>query len=359
MKIAIDISQLVYGTGVSTYTKNLVKNLLKIDKENDYVLFGGSLRRKHELKDYIHSLEEATFKSKIFPISPSLADFFGNRVRIFPVESLIGKVDVFHSSDWSQPKSSAFKVTTVHDLVPIKFPEQSHPKIIAVHKRRLEIVKKEIDKIIVPSHTTKKDLMETGFRSERIVVIPEAVDPLFKQATKKEVEAVKKKYEIMGGYIFSVGMTPRKNSQRIIDAFLLLKEKNKDLELIFIGRPQNGFNIVEGVRVLGHVPSEDRPALYSGAEALVYPSLYEGFGLPILEAFECGIPVVTSNLGSMKEVAGNAAILVDPENVEEIAEGVENAIRSANLLTKKALKRSRLFSWEKTAAETLEIYKNR
>ncbi|KKQ96568.1 MAG: hypothetical protein UT23_C0029G0007, partial [Candidatus Woesebacteria bacterium GW2011_GWA1_39_12] len=107
MKIAIDISQSIYGTGVSWYTRSLVENLLTLDDQNEYLLFGGSLRRLGELRKFA--------KGKYYPIPPSLADFIWNRLHVLPIENLIGEVDVFHSSDWTQPPSKAFKVTTVHD----------------------------------------------------------------------------------------------------------------------------------------------------------------------------------------------------------------------------------------------------
>lgn len=348
MKIGIDISQIIYGTGVSVYTKNLVENLLKIDKENEYLLFGGTLRRRTDILSLFP-------KAKVFPIPPTLADFLWNRLHVFPIEKLIGEIDVFHSSDWSQPPSKAFKVTTVHDLIPLKFPKLIHPLILAVHKRRLEWVKKEVDRVIVPSICTKEDLITHGIDEEKVKVIYEAA--VYSRVSQAAIDKVKRKYKINTKYLFAAGLSPYKNFERIIKAFDLVGG-GKDLKLVIAGRINPKIHQERrGVRYLGPVSDEDLAALYTGAEVLVFPSLYEGFGLPILDAFACGCPVVTSNLSSMPEVAGDAAVLVDPYDVNSIADGIEKALRWRKGLIEKGSKWVKQFSWIKTAAETLKTYK--
>lgn len=355
MKIGIDISAVIYGTGVSVYTKNLVRALLTVDKENEYVLFGGSLRRRGELKDFLDTLNDSTFKGRVFPMPPTLADIVWNRLCVFSTERLVGDLDVFHSSDWAQPPSKAFKVTTIHDPVPIKYPKLSHPRIVSVHKARLARVKKVVDRVIVPSKKTADDVSELGIEKKKVRVIPEAPDPIFKPAGKKEVEKLKKKYGVTGGYLLAVGVNPRKNIKRIIKAFLKIR-KDRDLKLLVVGETFIGVKEKKGVRFLGHVDQAEMPLLFSGAEALVYPSLYEGFGLPILEAFSCKTPVVTSNIGSMSEVAGGAAVLVDPKSTKSLVGGIKKALKDSEKLVKKGVKRSKKYSWEETARKTLAVY---
>jgi len=356
MKIAIDISGVVYGTGVSVYTENLVRNLLSIDKENEYVLFGGSLRRAGELREFANSLRGRSLQGKIFPIPPTLADLIWNKLHIVPIDLFTGKVDVFHSSDWAQPPTGAFKVTTVHDLSPIKFPRVTHPKIVSAHKARLTWVKKVVDRVIVPASATNDDLVAYGISQERIRVIPEAPSPIFKVAKKEEIERLKKKYKISGKYLLAVGINPRKNTQRIIEAFDFVKA-GEDLKLVLVGEP-SFLEIKEqrDVRIVGHVPSQMMPVFYSGAEALVYPSIYEGFGLPILEAFACGCPVVVSNTSSMPEVAGDSAVMVDPYDVNSIVDGIETVLKARKVFVKKGSSRVKKYSWMKTALETLKVY---
>ena len=354
MKIAIDVSQVVYGTGVSVYTKLLVDNLLKLDDKDDYLLFGGSLRQKRKLKEFLGTLD-GRFTTKLFSIPPTLADIIWNKLHILPIERLVGKIDVFHSSDWSQPPSDAFKVTTVHDLFPIKYPKLTHPKVVSVHLSRLKRVIKDVNSVITPSLTTKGDLVAYGMDEGRITVIPEAPDPVFTATPKIEIERVKRKYQISGRYLLAIGINARKNTERIIAAYEKVKP-GMELKLVIVGHPYMKIDLVRGVKILGYVSLSDLPALYSGSETLVYPSLYEGFGFPILEAFKCKTPVVTSNLGTMLELGKGAAVLVEPTDVDSIAEGVKMAINKREILVKEGLEKVKAFSWMQVAQNTLEVY---
>ena len=153
-------------------------------------------------------------KFKFYPIPLILLEFIWNKLHILPIEKFTGEVDVFHSSDWTEPPSNAFKVTTVHDLYPFKFPRLVHPKILKVHQRKMAWVGEESKRVIVPSESTKKDLAELGIKEDIIRVIPEA--PSMSRALVEEIEAAKKKYGIQGDYVISIGLTPLKNIKRII-----------------------------------------------------------------------------------------------------------------------------------------------
>ncbi|MGB9911196.1 MAG: glycosyltransferase family 4 protein [Microgenomates group bacterium] len=337
MKIGIDISQIVYGGGVSVYTKNLVENLLKIDKKNEYIFFFSSFRKKiPTLK-----LQFSNFQIRNFKFPPTILDFLWNKLHILPIESLIGKVDVFHTSDWLEPPARCFKVTTIHDLTPFIYPEDVHPKIRAVHQRKLEWVKKESKLIIAVSHSTKRDIVKIlGIPNERIRVIYEGVDlKKFKiQSSKFKIEEIKKKYKIKGEYFLAFAGPKRKNLERI-------KKAVKGFNLFVIGQP--------------YVEEQDLPFLYKGALGLIYASTYEGFGLPILEAQACGCPVITSNISSMPEVAGEGAILVNPFLIGDIKRGIKKLVENKKFkeeLIKKGLENVKRFSWEKTAQETLKVY---
>ena len=347
MRIAIDISQVVYGTGVSVYTENLVKNLLKIDQENEYCLFAGTLRRK---KDILRLFPQ----TKILPISPMMADFVWNRFHTLPIDRLVCKIDIYHSSDWAEAPTNAFKVTTIHDLYPLKFPRLIHPVVREVHKRRLSWVLRESERIIVPSESTKRDLIYYGGVEEKIRVIPEA--PSIQKASLEGVDRVTKKYNLKGDYLISIGISKLKNTLRIIKAFHLARAGH-DVKLVLIGRP-SGIKIPDerNIRVLGHVESGDMAGLIAGSRGLVFPSLYEGFGIPILDAFVSNVPVVTSNVSSMAEVADNAACIVDPTDVDSIADGIQKILRGPKSFIEKGEKRVKEFTWEKTARQTLEIY---
>jgi len=368
MKIGIDISQTIYPGGVSEYTKNLVKALLSIDKQSQYTLFFSSLRRSQP--GFLDGMgTEARLKE--FKIPPTILDFFWNRLHIFPVEWLAGDVDVFHASDWTQPPAEKAKVvTTIHDLSFLRWPKSVHPKVLAVQKRRLQRVKKEAAAIIAVSQATKKEIMELlGISEERITVIYEAL-PSGVKSVKAEIESregqdwlerLKKRYGIQKPYFFAYGSSaPRKNISNIIQAFSRGKQIRKSYQLIIVGNFEPKGKLPKEVKLLGFLPRREMLALFSGAQALLYPSLYEGFGLPILEAFCLGVPVVTGNSSSMAEVAGKAAILVDPHQAETIKQGMERSLQPKISKKLVELGKERLddFSWKKAARETLAVYRS-
>ncbi len=365
MKIGIDISQSVYqGTGVAKYTRNLVKALLNLNTNHEFILFGSTLRRQQDLKSFVNQLSHKShFKSKIYNFPLTLLDVLWNRMHAVSIESLIGNVDVFHSSDWTEPRSSAPKVTTIHDVTVYKFPEEQNPKIIATQKRKLAWVKKESAAVIADSESTKKDIIEIlKMPEEKIRVIYLGVEEQFKPQPLKTINEVKSKFGIKKEYILCVGTRePRKNLDRVIKAFKELNMKN--YQLVIAGNAGWGKDIIPDKNVIlaGFVNDLTLAALYSGAGCFVYPSLYEGFGLPILEAMACGAPVVTSNQGSLKELAG-PAIIADPYDVESISTGIEETIKLSGTqrqkLTNTGIEHVSRFTWEKTARQTLEVYQS-
>ncbi len=369
MKIGIDVSQVVFGGGVGVYTRELVKALFKVDQENEYILFFSSLRRQFPGLQ-VGALAHSRVKIKKFKIPPTGLDFLWNKLHIAPIEWFIGEIDVFHSSDWTQPPTKKAKlVTTIHDLSFLRWPETVHPKVLTVQKRRLDWVKKEVDIIIAVSRATKKEIIELlGIEEERIRVVYEGVPrdvEKFKLKFKlKEVESLREKlksrYKIDRPYLFAYGSrAPRKNIKRLIGAFREIREIRDKYQLVIVGDYQPEEKLPNNVVLTGFLPREEMLALFAGATALVYPSLYEGFGLPILEAFALGVPVITSNCSSMAEVASKAAILVDPNSTESIARGIKTVLNS-ELIREKLIEagkqRARQFSWERAAKETLKIY---
>lgn len=333
IRVGMDISQTAHKGGVAIYTKNLSSELSKIDYL-DMVYFFSSLRKKAPL--FIHG------NIKKYRLPPTLFEMLFNRWRNVSIEKFLGPLDVFHSSDWTQPPTKALKVTTVHDLVPIKYPQWSHPKIVAVHKRRLKIVEKEIDMVIAVSQTSKKDLMEvTNIPSEKITVIYEG-RPNFKVREEKEIAQFIKKYNLPEKFILSIGgVGERRNLSRI-------REAAEDYNLVVSGLD------------IPWLDGDEVNLLYASANVLVYPSLYEGFGLPILDAFASGLPVITSNISAMPEVGGKAALYADPYNVSDIRKKIKMILEDNGLrkeLIKKGFDQANKFSWKKCAQETAEVYR--
>ena len=320
MKVGIDISSVVYGTGVSDYTHELVSHLKPLLGDS-LKTFGFSLRRRRD--DFL-------------PFPPTFMDFLWNRLHIVNVETFVGHIDVYHSSDWTQAPSHAKKVTTIHDLSPFLYPAETDPKIVTVHTRRMKWVVAECDKIICVSHNTAQDMRRLfPDTSARLVVVPEALPSRFLlHPTPHNLD----------NYVLAIGSRqPRKNIARLKKACELLGQK-----LIIVGEGSD----------IGYVTDQQLINYLSGASAFGYPSLYEGFGLPILEAFHFKVPVACSNTSSFPEVAGNAAAYFDPLSIESIAAGIKSALSNRGKLVAAGTKQLSKFSWETTAKKTLEVYKS-
>lgn len=349
MKIAIDVSQMCYeGTGVARYVYGLTEALLKYKSKHEFILYAGTLRQRAFFKKLMQTSPWNQVSWRILPLPPK---FSGTAFNLLPfrAEWLVGKVDVFHSSDWSEVSTKCPSVTTVHDLVFHKYPETVSPLILRIQTKRLKKIAKNNAHIIVDSKSTKNDLEEIyNVSKERISVIYPGISKLYKPQSKKEIDRVKKKYNLPDKFVLSVGtQEPRKNLSRLTKA-----TESLDIPLVLVGKHGWG----DKTQTLGYVPDDDLPAIYSAASVFAYPSLYEGFGFPVLEAMSCGTPVVTSNISSLPEVAGEAGVLVDPLDIDSIARGIKTALKNSASLAKKGLSHAKLFTWEGTAKHTLEVY---
>lgn len=355
MKIAIDISQIVYeGSGVARYTRNLIEALLAFDKKNQYIFFLSSLRKN--LDSAIRAKITPPHLLKRYPLPPTFLDFLWNRLHVFPIDNFVGKTHLVLTSDWSEPPSSSKKITVVHDLVFLKFPETLPQKIINVQKRRLGWVIKESRMIIADSQSTKDDLIQSfKIAKDRIEVVYPAV--VAQTPSEKAIARTLKKYQLTNPFILTVSkLEPRKNLIRLIQAFL--KADLKNLDLVIVGQKGWGDLKLESskrIHLLGFVSDEELYSLYKSALFFVYPSLYEGFGLPVVEAMSLGCPVVTSNTSSPKEIAERSALLFNPYNKDDMTTSLIEMTGNENLrreLAEKGLRRSLDFS-ERTFAKNL------
>jgi len=302
MNIGIDISQVVYGTGVSVYTKELVRELLLLKSEHHFTLFAGVLRRSRDLDAYVKTLS-GNFTLVTAPIPPRVADVLWNYIQVIPIEFFVGNVSLFHTSDWTEPRARCPKISTVHDLSPLLYPETAHPRVKRVFLRKLHLLKESQNHVIVPSLTIENELLKQGFLSTHIHTIYEAPHPALINAPQLDVF---KRFSLPKQYALCVGTNERKNLERSIGACRKL-----GIHLVVVGESQNNMHVSSEVTYTGFVSNTELANLYRHAVVFLYPSLYEGFGLPILEAFALACPVVTSNLGSMQEIAGDAAVLVN------------------------------------------------
>jgi len=262
-------------------------------------------------------------------------------------------------------------VLTVHDLIYHLFP--------AYHKRlnywylnaAMPLFVRRADRIIAISQSTKRDLMHVyGVPEAKVRVIYEAASPSFQPAVPEAVAAVKVRYKLPDRYILALGtIEPRKNLIRLVDALRILRQKDPSLALVIVGSAgwlyQDFFQHVEkledprAVLLSGYVPDDDLPAVITGALVYVLASLYEGFGLPILEAMACGTPVACSNTSSLPELGGNAARYFDPMHSQDIAAAIEAILTDQALrrhLAELGLQQAAQFSWQRAARETMSLY---
>lgn len=248
-----------------------------------------------------------------------------HRVRRPRVEFATGPVEVVHATTFAIPPRSAPLVVTVHDLAFVHSPEHFTQRGLHFFHRGLDLARRDADLVVTPSEATASDCVENGFRREKIRVVPWGVQA--KTATQREVDDVKHELGLDRRYVLWTGtVEPRKNLRGLVDAFLSLDTDallvlagpagwNEDLEKLVARSPDR-------IRPLGFVEADTLRALYAGATVFCYPSLFEGFGLPVLEAMAQGAPVVTSRGIATEEVAGGAAILVDPRDPASIGEAV-------------------------------------
>ncbi|MCL5027325.1 MAG: glycosyltransferase family 4 protein [Chloroflexi bacterium] len=267
--------------------------------------------------------------------------------------------------------TGARRVVTIHDVVPYIYPETSTALDWLIYRFWLPLAARRVQAIVTVSGQSKADIVRyLPLKLEDVTVIPEAASPKFRPMSREDIQPALARYGIGFPYILYVGsMEARKNLPRLLEAYTRLREWSDKWRLVIAGARKWKFeSTLDTVRRLGleahvhftgFVEEEDLPALYNGADLFVFPSLYEGFGLPALEAMACGTPVVASNASSLPEVAGDGAILVDPYDVEAIAAGMQRVLGDPALaqeLQAKALVRARSFTWERTARETLAVY---
>jgi len=359
--------------GVGHYAYQLIGELARLEPSNEYVAFYLApfrAGRRHA---------EPTFPGADVTIAgqgwlrSNLARVQRRLGRERSIEDFIGPVDLFHATNSIFPCAvrAARSVVTIHDATLVLFPEWHPQKRLDHMVPRLGIAVADADRIISPSESTKSDIVKHfGIPPERVTVVPYAADASFRVHTRWEVEPFLKRFRLeYGQYLLFLGaIEPRKNLERLLTALESVADwvgplvvagpdgwKNSDVKKRLTVLERRGL-----VRDLGYIESALRPTLMAGARAFVYPSLYEGFGLPPLEAMACGTPVLTSDVASLPEVVGDAAMLVDPRDVRALASAMERLWNDSALcdeLRARGLARAARFSWRETARQTLAVYR--
>ncbi len=371
MPIGIDYTPAYeQGGGIGRYVRELIAALAVQDTTQPYRLFVAGARRAA-----LPPLPAANFRYAPTRLSPLSLARLWQRARLpLPVEVFTGKLRLFHATDFVLPPTLPRTPTllTVHDLSFARVPQSAAPRLKAYLEAVVPRSARRADHILADSAATKADLMDLyGIPEAKITVLYSGVSAAFTPIRAADAQAaIRAKYGIGDApYVLAVGtVQPRKNYERLMQAMAALPTRFADLKLVIVGGRgwleapihAQARALGERVRFVGFADEADLPTLYSAAACVAFPSLYEGFGLPVLEGMACGVPVLTANVSSLPEVAGDAALLIDPYSVEAIRVGLialleeDSAARAARL--ERGFAQAARFTWQAAAAQLKALY---
>ena len=364
MRIAIDARKL-RDYGIGTYIRNLLRHLSRLDRENEYVL----LCRQEDCAI------TATLGENFRSVKEQSAAYSVREQLRIPLDLRRERADLFHAPHYVLPPLIGCRsVVTIHDCIHLRFPQYLPSRVgYAYARASLWAATHKAQRILTVSEASKRDILRY-FRipEQKIDVIPNAIDERFNAPpSADEIERVKERYQLNDPFVLYAGnIKPHKNLERLIEAFHMFRRPGLEhVKLLIIGdeiskyatlrRAVHRLKLHKHVRFFGFVPHETLAVLYRLAAVFVFPSLYEGFGLPPLEAMASGAPVITSNVSSLPEVVGDAALLIDPYRPESIAEAIGRVLTDDALrlqLKERGLIRARHFSWDRSVRRVHEIY---
>ena len=349
--------------GVYQLAFNLLSNLTKIDKANKYLLYSFLPISQKTLLNFGSNVENRVLRPKKFWLTGRIS-----------LEFLFKKPDMFLGLGQAIPILHSLKsIVFVYDLA-FEYYQNCYPDTFNKLSKQTKYAASHSDKIIAISNSTRDDLIKLyDIPKRKIEVAYPGMDPIFKPQSLKKINEVKEKYHLKKPYFLFVGsLKPIKNIPRIMKGFYeFLKTTNNSYQLVLVGsdfwldkkitKYIKKMGLEKKIINLGYLQREELPVIYSGATAFISPSLYEGFGIPLLEAMACGTPVITSRVGSIPEVVGDASLFVDPYSLDEIKESFIKITGNKGLrdtLKRKGLERVKKFSWNKFASEVLIAINN-
>jgi glycosyltransferase involved in cell wall biosynthesis len=339
----VDVSPLSHPrTGVGNYIRGSLTGMAAAARDGDEVVAfaPASPAGKREIERALDGVQVQR-DLRVLPLAHAARVSWSKLARP-PLERVAGDFDVFHFSDWMYPpQRHGVRSTMIHDLVPLRFPQWVHPRTRRMHGAKYRNAVRTCDLIFTNSRFTADDLHETlDIPRERLHVAYPGVEAEFTSEGGRT--------DLGRPYLLTVAtLEPRKNLQTLVEAYRLVRERD-DVALAVAGGPGWGRQAeldVPGVQPLGYTPTEELPQLYRGAAAFVFPSRFEGFGMPVVEAMACGTPCVVSAHPSLDEACGDAAIRVDPESPESIADGISRALAERDLRVTRGLEHARRFTW--------------
>lgn len=375
MRVAIDARPATAPekTGVGYYTSHLIHRMPVLDPGTDYVAWylnaGGFLNGRRFFRD----VGAPNLTERGTPIPAQLFNRLTARMDIPRVEWFVRFDVLFGPNFVPAPTRASRQVVTVHDLG-FRFYPDTAPQTVPWWLRGLERTLRVAARVIVPSEATRRDLVELyGVEDERIATIPLGVDAdVFRPPDEDEVRGVRDRYRLDGPYLVFLGLDPRKNLPALAEAVRRMPASSRPTLVLVGGRPwdpagrdrvREALDTVPPgslgrVVLTGYVPDATKAALLGGADALVYPSLYEGFGLPVLEAMACGTPVIASNVAALPELVDGAGVLVDPSDPDELAERIGSVIADHELrrgLRERGIERAARYGWDESARRTAAV----
>lgn len=363
MLIGFEASALYgYKSGVGYYTENLLSGVMRVAPQHEYIMFSN-----RDLSDSKRLAHERVYGGGHFPVRAAWMQ------AVLPGTLRKVRPDLCHFTNYLAPVvSSVPYVVTIYDMTLFIMPSYHRFKKLVLDRTLIPIVARRAKAVITISHSARKDIVKhLKVPAGKVKVIPGGVSTDFAPVRSRErLEGVRARYGLHDPYVLYVGtIEPRKNLVRLVQAFARVKREGLPHKLAIVG--QQGWHcepvfaeverlgLKKEIVFTGYVPFEDLPVLYSGAECMAFPSLYEGFGLPVIEAMACGVPVVTSDSSSLTEVGREAALLVDPYSVEDIADALMRIHFEADLrehLSEQGISRASYFTWEKSARSAIEVY---